>query len=259
MIYKKYLKMHMKSSFEYRLNMIFISFSQVLITVGELIALYLMFQKFENVGNWGFYEVLLMFGIIMTAFPIVECFFRGYDDFASLVKSGEIDRFLIRPINIHYQIICSKIEFSKIGRIFVGIIASIISLSNLSITWSFTKILVLISAYASGICFVLGVFVIGAGISIFSIENLEFVNIFTDGSKQLAHYPINIYNKWITRFFTYILPVASFNYLPLCYITETGSLPAWLYGVSPMLGIIFIIPCFIFFNLCLRKYQSTGT
>ena len=259
MLYRKYLKMHIKSSFEYRLNTLFIAFSQTLITIGELLVVYLMFQRFDSVGNWGFYESLLMFGIVMTAFPIVECFFRGYDEFASLVKSGEVDRFLVRPVSIHYQILCSKIELSKIGRILVGIISSVIAIANLHISWTISKVIVLIASYICGICFVLGVFVIGAGISIYTIENLEFVNIFTYGSKQLANYPINIYNKWLTRLFTFVLPVACFNYLPLSYIMEIGSMPSWLYAISPLLGMLFVIPCFLFFNLSLKKYQSTGT
>ena len=252
MLYRKYLKMHIKSSFEYRLNTLFIAFSQTLITIGELLVVYLMFQRFDSVGNWGFYESLLMFGIVMTAFPIVECFFRGYDEFASLVKSGEVDRFLVRPVS-------SKIELSKIGRILVGIISSVIAIANLHISWTISKVIVLIASYICGICFVLGVFVIGAGISIYTIENLEFVNIFTYGSKQLANYPINIYNKWLTRLFTFVLPVACFNYLPLSYIMEIGSMPSWLYAISPLLGMLFVIPCFLFFNLSLKKYQSTGT
>lgn len=259
MLYRKYLKMHIKSSFEYRLNTLFIAFSQTLITIGELLVVYLMFQRFDSVGNWGFYESLLMFGIVMTAFPIVECFFRGYDEFASLVKSGEVDRFLVRPVSIHYQILGSKIELSKIGRILVGVISSVIAIANLQISWSISKVIVLIASYICGICFVLGVFVIGAGISIYTIENLEFVNIFTYGSKQLANYPINIYNKWLTRLFTFVLPVACFNYLPLSYIMEIGSMPSWLYAISPLLGMLFVIPCFLFFNLSLKKYQSTGT
>lgn len=259
MLYRKYFIMHIKSSFEYRLNILFIAFAQTLITVGELLAIYLMFQRFESVGGWGFYETLLMFGIVMTAFPMVECFFRGYDEFASLVKTGEFDRFLIRPVSIHYQIIGAKIELSKLGRVCIGILSSILAIINLNISWTFTKVLVLLSSYLCGICFVLGAFVLGAGISIYSIENLEFINIFTYGSKQLANYPINIYNKWLTRLFTFVLPVACFNYLPLSYIMEIGSIPPWLYAISPILGMLFLVPCFIFFNLSLKKYQSTGT
>lgn len=259
MLYKKYVHMHLKSSFEYRLNMMLVAISQLIITIGELISIYLLFIQFESVGEWGFYETALVFGIITTVFAITECFARGYDEFPKLIKSGELDRMLVRPVSIHKQIFASKIEFIKLGRVVLGVAVSVIALINLNIQWTFLKVLVLVLTYICGIFVLLGVFMIGAGISIFTIENLEFVNIITDGSKELAFYPINIYNKWLTRFFTFIIPIACFNYLPLSYLLGKGDLPRVIYAISPILGMLFLIPCVLFMNWALKKYQSTGT
>jgi len=88
---------------------------------------------------------------------------------------------------------------------------------------------------------------------------LEFINIMTNGSKELANYPINIYKKWLTRIFTFVIPIACFNYLPLSYILGKGSLPRIVYAISPVLGMLFVIPCLLFMNWALKKYQSTGT
>lgn len=259
MLYNKYVKMHMKSSFQYRGNMIMVSFSAVLISLCELLAIYMLFARFESVGYWGFYEAALMFGVITTVYSIVECFARGYDEFAKLVKNGELDRMLIRPVGIHKQIFSSKIEFFKLSRTVLGIIISAIAIINLGITWTFAKVLVLILMFACGCCVIFGVMVIGAGISIFTVENLEFINIFTNGAKELAYYPINIHNKWIARLFTYVVPVACFNYLPLSYIMGYGNLPQVVYAISPLIGILFVVPCILFFNWALKKYQGTGT
>lgn len=258
-MYRKFVAMHFKSSFEYRLNTFLIAASQIFISLGELLSVYILFLQFESVGNWGFYDATLMFGIITTVFALTECFARGYDEFASLIKHGDLDRMLVRPVNIHKQIFGSKIEFIKFGRVILGIVVSIIALVNMNITWSVWKVLVLISTYICGFFVIWGVFLIGAGISVFTVENLEFVNIITNGSKELAFYPIDIYKKWLTRIFTFIIPIACFNYLPLCYLTGKGSVPMLLCALAPLLGSLFVVPCIIFFNFCLKKYQSTGT
>jgi ABC-2 type transport system permease protein len=104
-----------------------------------------------------------------------------------------------------------------------------------------------------------GVMLIGAGISVFSVENLEFINVFTNGAKEIAYYPINIYNKWLSRVFTFIVPVACFNYLPVSYLLGYGDLPRVVYALSPLLGMVFIVPCLMFFKWALKRYQSTGT
>ena len=44
----------------------------------------------------------------------------------------------------------------------------------MNISWTFVKILVLIAMFICGCCVILGVMMIGAGISIYTVENLEF-------------------------------------------------------------------------------------
>lgn len=259
MLYNKYVKMHMRSSMQYRANMIMLSFSSCLISIGELLAILIMFKTFKTVGNWGFYETALMFGIITFVYSFVECFARGFDEFANLIKHGDMDRLMVRPVNLIYQIFGSKIEFSKLMRASLGLVVAIIALFNLNVVWTFTKILVLIATFGCG-CFVIwGVMLVGAGISVFTVENLEFINIFTNGAKEIAYYPINIYNKWLARLFTFIIPVACFNYLPISYIMGYGNLPQIVYALSPLIGMAFVIPCLIFFKWALKRYQSTGT
>ena len=258
-MYKKYLSMHLKSSFEYRTNLFYVAVSQMLVTMAEIISVYLLFAQFDSVGEWGFYETALMFGIINMCYSLVECFARGYDSFAKLVKSGDFDRMLVRPVNIHLQIFSSKIELFKLGRACLGLTIIIIALVNLNVQWTIAKLLVLIMAIVCGIFINLGNLFIGAGISIFTVENLEFLNIITNGGKELSYYPINIYNKWLSRFFTFVIPLACFNYLPISYIMGYGDLPRFIYAISPILGCLYFIPCFLFFNWSLKKYQGTGT
>lgn len=259
MLYKKYVKMHVKSAMQYKLNISLLSFSATLISLSEILSVWLLFQNFKSVGYWGFYETALMFGIVTTVFALTEMFARGFDEFPSLIKDGSLDRLLVRPVNIYKQIFGSKIEFSKIGRVLLGLVVSIIALCNLAVEWTALKIIVLIATFVCGCFVIFGLMLISAGISVFSVENLEFLNILTNGSKELCFYPINIYNKWLARFFTFVIPVACFNYLPISYIMGYGDLPQVVYALSPLIGALFVIPCFLFFNWSLKKYQGTGT
>lgn len=259
MLYFKYLRMHIRTSMEYKFNVFLLTVSAVFISISEIISVWLLFQNFESVGYWGFYETALMFGIITTVFSFTECFARGYDDFAVLIKEGGLDRLLVRPVNIYKQIFSSKVEFSKLGRVALGLVVSVIAVCNLPITWSVWKVLVLIATFACGCFVILGLMMISAGISIFTIENLEFLNILTNGSKELCFYPINIYSKWLARFFTFVIPLACFNYLPISFIMGYGELPQIVYALSPLIGMLFVVPCFLFFRWSLKKYQGTGT
>ncbi len=251
--------MHFKSNMQYKGNTLLTALSSILVSIGEILAIYMMFMRFESVGEWGFYESILMFGIVTTVYSFSECFARGFDEFHDLVRCGDLDRLLVRPVNIFYQIFGNKIEFSKLARVTLGLVVCIIALVNLSISWTISKILVLIFTFVGGVAVIFGVLLIGASISIFSIEKLEFINIITNGSKELGYYPINVYTKWLRTIFTFIIPVACFNYLPISYLMGYGELPQIVYALSPLIGIIFLIPCILLFRWALTKYQSSGT
>lgn len=259
MLYTKYLKMHLRSSMQYRFNTTFISITQVLVSVGEVLSVWMLFGTFTSIGGYGFYECLLLMGITFAVFSLSECFACGYDEFSDLIRSGDFDRILIRPVNINYQILASKFDLVKLPRVALGLTISIIALVNLNIEWDVLKVLVFISTIISGTMIVVGIFIISAGISIYTIEQLEFVNILTHGSKEIAYYPINIYAKWLTRIFTFVIPVACFNYLPLSFLLGIGNIPMWLCGLAPVFGMLFIIPCLLFFNFSLKKYKSSGS
>jgi ABC-2 type transport system permease protein len=200
-----------------------------------------------------------MFGLVTAVYSITECFARGFDEFANVIKNGDLDRVLVRPLGIIHQIFGTKIELSKLLRASFGLAIIIISLIKLNIEWTFVKAIVMITTFICGCLVIWGVMLIGAGISVFSVENLEFINIFTNGAKEIAYYPVNIYNKWLSRIFTFIIPVACFNYLPISYLMGYGDLPRLVYALSPLGGLIFLIPCLLFFKWSLKKYQSTGT
>ena len=259
MLYNKYVKMHIKSLMQYKANMTMLTASTTLVSIGELFAIFILFQNFNSVGSWGFYETALMFGIVTASYSFVECFARGFDEFSYLIKNGDLDRILVRPVGVIKQIFGTKIEFSKMLKVFLGIAVAVIAILNLNITWTLAKVIVLILAFVCACCIVWGVMLVGAGISVFTVEGLEFVNIFTNGAKEIAYYPINIYDKWLTNIFTFVIPVACFNYLPISFLMGYGGVPQIVCALSPLIGVIFLIPCLIFFNIALKKYQSTGT
>lgn len=251
--------MHFKTASQYKTNTFMQILSSILVSLAELLSIGILFSNFKGVGEWGFYETALMFGIITCTFSLAECFGRGFDEFAQLIKKGDLDRLLVRPVNSVYQVFCSKIELNKLPRALLGLIVAIIAIVNLNIVWTFASVLVLIATFVCGFLICLGVMMIGAGISVFTVENLEFLNIITNGAKEISNYPINVYNKWLARIFTFVIPMACFNYLPISFIMGYGSLPPVVYALSPVIGCLFIIPCLLFFNWALKHYQSTGT
>ena len=97
-----------------------------------------------------------------------------------------------------------------------------------------------------------------ASFSFWTIEGMEFMNIISDGGRDVSSYPICIYQKWFANIFTYVIPFGCVNYFPLLYLLEKGNV-SFYYGLTPLVTIIFILISFVIWDKGLKEYASTGS
>lgn len=258
-LFGKYLVILFKSQMQYRTSFWLMSFGQFFIPLSVFAGLYFLFERFGQLRGWDFYEVALCFAVIHMAFSLAECFARGFDSFSTLVTSGDFDRVLVRPRGTVVQVLGSKFEFTRIGRLLQSILVLTWAIANLPIDWSLWKILTLVLMITSGVAIFVGIFILAATLCFWTIQGLEVANIFTDGGREMAQYPLHIYQKWVVRFFTFIIPFGCVNYLPLLYILDRTDGHDVLYAIAPLAGYIFIIPCLFVWRIGVRHYRSTGS
>ncbi len=256
-LYFNYLKIHFKSELQYKTSFILSFIAQFFVFFGYYFTIICLFDKFNNINGFSLYHILLTFGIIQFGHSFCEVFFRGIDQFDNLIINGEFDRLLLRPKNIFLQVCGFEINFVKLSRFFQSIIVLIIAIINIKINWNLYKVICLILMLIGSILIFLGILVLTATYCFYTIKGLEVRNILTDGCKHMAQYPISIFNKGFKFFFTYIIPFACINYFPLLYLLGLSN--NWLFIFFPLLSIIYLIPCFMFFNKGIKKYSSAGS
>lgn len=256
-IYFKSLSLHLKSELEYRVNFILSLLSQILIFFSYYFVIIALFNKFNNIAGFTMYEVLLCFSIIQFGFAFNEVFARGIDKFENLIIEGSFDRLLLRPKNLIIQVLCTDSDFVKIARLIQSLIVLVVALINLNINWNIFRVITLILMLISSVIIFFGIFLLAASYCFFSVQGLEVRNVFTDGGKHMAQYPIGIFNKGMVLFFTFIIPYAFVNYYPLLYFI--GKKNNILYGFSPLLVSLYLIPCILIFYNGARRYSSVGS
>lgn len=107
------------------------------------------------------------------------------------------------------------------------------------IRWTIQGVLLLLFMILCGIFLFMGLYIIYATLCFFTIEGLEFMNIFTDGGREFGRYPAGIYGSSILKFLTFIVPLACFQYYPLLILLgkAAGSsmlpLPSYALYSSP--------------------------
>jgi ABC-2 type transport system permease protein len=242
---------------QYKASFFMTALGQFFVSFSMFAGIYFMFRRFNKVEDFSYSEVLLCFAIILTSFSIAECFVRGFDAFSETISNGEFDRIMVRPRNEIFQVLGAKIEFTRVGRFLQAVIVFFYAIPTSNVLWTFDKIITLVFMIIGGVFLFSGLFIIYASLCFFTTEGLEFMNIFTDGGREFGSYPIKIYGDGILKFFTFIIPLALVQYYPLTYLIGRTSNKAYI--LLPLFGVLFIIPCYIFWKFGLRHYKSTGS
>lgn len=255
-LYLKFFKMHLNSQLQYRASFILSFISQFIVFFGYYFTILCLFDNFSNIKGFTLYEVLLTFSIIQFGFAFCETFFRGMDVFDELIISGNFDKLLLRPRNIMFQVFTEEMSLVRIARLLQALIILIIAFVKINIDWDIYKIITVIFMLMSSILIFLGIFILAASYCFVTVKGLEVRNVFTDGGKHMAQYPIGIFKKGFKFIFTFIIPYGFVNYYPLLYILGKNNNKLFMF--SPLITVLYLIPCIIVFYKGIKKYSSTG-
>ena len=256
-LYMRFFAMHLKSQMQYKVSFFLTALGQFLVSFTAFLGVYFMFSRFNVVEDYAFEQALLCFAVVLMAFSMAEMLGRGFDLFPRMISNGEFDRALVRPRNVIFQVLASKMDFTRFGRLFQAILVFCYAIPNSGVIWTWDKIVTLCLMIICGSLIFFGLFLIYAAFSFFTIEGLEFMNVFTDGGREFGRYPFSIYGKTILRFLTFVVPLALFQYYPLLYLLDREQSAFFMF--IPLIGLLFLIPSYAFFRVGLRRYKSTGS
>lgn len=262
-IYRRLIVVQIKSQMQYRVAFLLELSATTINMFTFFIAIALILRRFNNIGGWTLGEIAFLWGLVEISFAIMELIFSGFepDDFGQLIRRGFFDQLLLRPINITLQVFGSRFYLRRLGRLIQGIVIFIIALNLVEISWTWPKLLYLPIVVISMVCFFGGLFIIGSTITFWTVESIEIINIFTYGGTEMMSYPMHIYQDWLRKFFTYVIPAIFINYYPALYFLnkpDPFNLPTIASFISPIVGIGLLGVSIIIWQFGIKHYHSTG-
>lgn len=256
-LYGRYVGMHICGAMQYKTSLCLSILGQFLASFSVFLGIYFMYRRFHEVEGFTYEETLLCFGVILMEFSIAEMVVRGFDQFSSMVRQAEFDRVLVRPRSNVLQVLGSKFEITKLGRIVQGGAIFIYAILKAELLWDFWKILTVVCMLIGGVALFSGLFMIYAALCFFTLQGLEFMNVFTDGGKEFGRYPVGVYGKRMLQFCTFVIPYALVQYYPALYLM--GRAEGIQYVFLPLLACLFLLPAYGLWRLGVRHYQSAGS
>lgn len=208
-----------------------------------------LFSLKDNIGGYGFKDVVLLWAFASETFGISRAFFGNAFDLSQLIYMGKLDAFLVQPKDTLTYVSVSNSSISALGDILYGYILLII-LKASPLTWLLFTILSI-----CGGLILTAVSVIWHSLS-FRFQNAEDVaTIVNNNMINLGTYPNGIFTPEIKWLLLTLLPVSLTIHFPI-EIVKSFDIKLFLVILGATL--FFIIFAFIIFRKGLKKYSSSN-
>lgn len=257
-LYWRYLKINFLAGLQYKgwpMQLI-----GVLITViTDPLEVLLLFARFGSIGDWPVERVMLVYGLSLTAFGLAELFSRGFDYFPSQVRTGSFDRILLRPRSTFLQILGTRFHLHRISRVVGGLFVVAWSLTKQGVSLEPQQLLLLLCALIGGYLVYTGIFVISSAVAFWTVQSLDWVNIFTNGSYQVAKVPPPLLPSWLRNTFTFFMPMLVCSYYPAANVCGWEGVPVSLGWLALPAGIVFFAASLVAWRVGVKYYASTGS
>ncbi len=156
----------------------------------------------------------------------------------------------------------SDVQVRELGRVAAGLGVVVWASIAVGVDASVQTVAITLLAVVATSAIVFSILVIGAAVTMFTIEGTELVNAFTYGGAALSSYPIQIYSSAMRTVFLFVIPLALAVYVPALWVLdETGppGVPRSLLALTPIAATAFAGLAAGCWRAGLRHYESTGS
>ena len=173
-----------------------------------------------------------------------------------IVKKGDFDKYLVRPINPLFHVIAETFQIDAVGELAVGIALIAYAAPQAGLQLSALSVLLMIVAVIFAALIYTSLKIITAALA-FWIKSSGFIIQMVYGMNEFAKYPTSIYSLPVRILVTYIIPFAFTAYYPCLYLL-TGENPLFNIGGLVMISSLLFAVSLIVWKRGLKAYESAG-
>ncbi len=235
--------------------------------LGILLVFYeLVFARTSSVAGWGRERYLFFVGCHYTLAGLIETLFlENCTGFPDLVRSGDLDFYLLRPIDEQFLLTTRYVDWSTAPNVLQGMGVMTYALWAMP-DWSFDpgRSFAFVVLFACGVAMAYSFLLMLSSTSIWLVRNqslLEMWWLFT----TLMRYPREIFDpryapSWagpVGAFFTFVVPVLLVVSVPADTMVRVFDLRFVLGTVVAALALL--AASRLFFQRALRSYRSASS
>jgi ABC-2 type transport system permease protein len=256
-LYTYFLVQRFKILLEHRVNFLIGAASTIVLESAGLLTIWAVMRQVPSLNGWSLDEILLIYGLLTLAKSLNHMFADnlwtvGWD----YIRSGQFDRFLVRPIDPLFHLLADRFCHDGIGNFLVGGALVSIAWAGLGIPVTVVNLAYLVVAVLSGGLIFIALNLITA-VSAFWIFNSIPVTQVVFNTHEFAKYPLAIYPQAVGLLLTWLIPYGFASYYPASFLLgrDVGAL-VW---IAPLVAAALMLIAYRVWRFGLRHYAGTGS
>jgi ABC-2 type transport system permease protein len=234
------------------------------IWLGILLLFYrVVFAETNKVADWDEWQYLFFVGCFYALGGIIETLFLdNCNSFADLIRSGDLDFYLLQPIDEQFLITCRSIDWATAPNVLLGSALMVISLTQLDWTFNIGLVAAFCMLFVCGVALSYSFLLLLMSTAVWMVRNQSLYELwwlFT----SLMRYPREIWRgPWAVQrvgwFFTFIIPATIVVSVPATVMAKRLFEPE-LIAYTLVISVLLLIASRRFFRFALRRYRSASS
>jgi ABC-2 type transport system permease protein len=222
----------------------------------------IVFAKTSVVADWSEAEYLFFVGCYFSLEGLMETLFlSNCNEFSNLIRSGDLDFYLLKPIDEQFLVTCRDIDWSTVPNVFMGAVVMGLALQQMGWTFDPFQVGTFLVMFACGVAIAYSFMVFLTSSAIWFVRNqsvFELWWLFT----SLVRYPKEIYTRsWASPLgfvLTFVVPILLVINVPATIMAKS-ILDGRMMAFTLVVTVALLIASRRFFQLALRKYRSASS
>ena len=256
----QFFKVIMQSKVDFLMGLFGFFFTQI----AGILFLYLVFEQIPSLQGWSLEQLIFIYGFAQIPRGLDHLFTDNIWMIAwRWVINGEFDRYMLRPMNVFFQVVAEKLQPDALGELLVGTILVLYSCRQGVVIINPWNVLLFIVSVLAGALIYTSIKLFFASLAFWIKRSGPFLQVAYEMA-DFAKYPTEMYAKGIRFLITWVVPFAFVAYLPASYFLGKGgffgigSSNAGVIGIECMIALLFWCIAYAVFQKGLSIYESAG-
>jgi ABC-2 type transport system permease protein len=232
------------------------------IWLGILLLFYrTIFVQTQYVADWNQWQYLFFVGCHYALSGVIESLFLdNCNGFADLIRSGDLDFYLLKPIDEQFLITCRNFDWATVPNVLLGAAIMVVALVQMDWQFDIVRVAAFFATFACGVALAYSFLVVLMSSSVWMVRNQSLYELWWLFS-SLMRYPREIWRGSLAApagfFFTFVIPAMVVVSVPASAMVHVFDWQVMAFTAAAAVVLVFVSRWF--FRFALRRYRSASS